>query len=187
MLQTFGLLSGLLNIAAYVPYIRDTVRGNTKPHRTTWLIFSVMALSSFFSQVALGAQQSLWLVGTQSLAVLIIFMLSIRKGVGGLSTPDIFVLLASLIGLALWFLLGKPEYSLYANITVGFAALTPTIIKAAKAPKTETTLTWVLGTLAGFVALLATGSTRFEIIAYPIYVIFANGIVMAILLNPSRK
>jgi hypothetical protein len=38
-----------------VPYLRDTVRRATRPHRGTWLIWSVLAVVAYFSQRADGA------------------------------------------------------------------------------------------------------------------------------------
>jgi hypothetical protein len=37
-----GLLAGVVGIADTIPYVRDTVRGSTRPHRGTWLIWSVL-------------------------------------------------------------------------------------------------------------------------------------------------
>ena len=37
-----GVLAGLVGIADRIPYVRDTVRGLTRPHRGTWLIWGVL-------------------------------------------------------------------------------------------------------------------------------------------------
>src|SRR5262249_23983139 len=39
-----GLLAGALGIFDTLPYIRDTVRGATRPHRGTWLIWGMLAV-----------------------------------------------------------------------------------------------------------------------------------------------
>ena len=33
-----GVLAGLAGIGDTIPYVRDIVRGTTRPHRGTWLI-----------------------------------------------------------------------------------------------------------------------------------------------------
>lgn len=38
-----GLLAGVAGIADVIPYVRDTVRGSTRPHRGTWLIWAILA------------------------------------------------------------------------------------------------------------------------------------------------
>ncbi len=39
-----GVLAVLVGIADTIPYVRDTLRGATRPHRGTWLIWSVLAI-----------------------------------------------------------------------------------------------------------------------------------------------
>ena len=47
--MAFGLLSAALSVLAYAPYMRDTIFGQTRPHRACWFIWSVLATISFFS------------------------------------------------------------------------------------------------------------------------------------------
>jgi hypothetical protein len=43
MAAILGLLAGVLTIVDAIPYLRDVLRGSTRPHRGTWLIWSVLA------------------------------------------------------------------------------------------------------------------------------------------------
>ena len=61
-----GLLAGVVGIADTIPYVRDTVRGTTRPHRGTWLIWSVLAIVVCLSQRADGASWSLIMAGLQA-------------------------------------------------------------------------------------------------------------------------
>ncbi|KKT58129.1 MAG: hypothetical protein UW52_C0064G0012 [Candidatus Gottesmanbacteria bacterium GW2011_GWA1_44_24b] len=63
MLQTFGLLSAVIFPISYFPYVRDTLRGKTKPERASWFIWATLGAIAFFSQLAKGATDSLWLSG----------------------------------------------------------------------------------------------------------------------------
>ena len=54
-----GVLAGLVGIADTIPYVGDTLRGTTRPHRGTWLIWSVLAIVVCLSQRADGASWSL--------------------------------------------------------------------------------------------------------------------------------
>ena len=69
LVVTLGLLAGLVAVADPIPYIRDTVRGRTRPHRGTWLIWSVLAIVAFLAQYADGAAWSLPMVGVLALPV----------------------------------------------------------------------------------------------------------------------
>jgi hypothetical protein len=39
-----GVSAGLVGIFDTVPYLRDVMRGSTRPHRGTWLIWSALAV-----------------------------------------------------------------------------------------------------------------------------------------------
>src|ERR1044072_1707837 len=84
-----GLLAGAVGIADTIPYVRDTLRGATRPHRGTWLIWGVLAIVVCLSQHADGASWSLVMAAVQAVLTTLIFVLSIRRGEGGLSTTEL--------------------------------------------------------------------------------------------------
>lgn len=183
MENIFGIVAAALNLAAYVPYVRDILRKKTKPQRVTWLVFTVLAGISFASQLVLGARASLWLIGAQLLSVVVVFTLSIPWGVGGFKRLDVMSLLGAGVGLACWYLFHQAAFALYGGIVVGSIGLVPTIHKAVKQPETETTVTWVLGTIAGFAGVLAAGfGAPFTVLIFPIFVMLNNGVVAVPLL-----
>src|SRR4051812_49936343 len=83
-----GVLAGLLGIADTVPYVRDTLRGATRPHRGTWLIWGVLAVVVCFSQHADGASWSLVMAAVQAVVTILVFLLAIRRGEGGVSAAE---------------------------------------------------------------------------------------------------
>jgi hypothetical protein len=58
LVPLLGATSALLGVAGTLPYLRDTLRGETRPHRGTWLIWSVLAVVAYFAQRADGASWS---------------------------------------------------------------------------------------------------------------------------------
>ena len=68
-----GVLAALVGIANTVPYVRDTVRRSTRPHRGTWLIWSMLAIVVCLSQRADGASRSLVMAGTHAVLNAVIF------------------------------------------------------------------------------------------------------------------
>src|ERR1700710_848347 len=94
-LAAFGLLGGALGVAGSVPYLRDTLRRTTVPHRGSWLIWGVIEVVALEAQGAGGARWTLVPLAAQALGTCAVFVLSIRLGSGGLSRVDL-----ALIGLA---------------------------------------------------------------------------------------
>ena len=52
MLWVFGMVAGVLQSLFYVPYIRDVMRGSTRPHRGSWTIWCVLSVIVLASQPA---------------------------------------------------------------------------------------------------------------------------------------
>ena len=187
MLQILGLFSGFLSIVMYIPYLRDIFRHTTKPERASWLIWSVLGGIAFFSQLAKGATNSLWLTGAQTFGVFVVFILSLRYGVGGLVKKDIYALITAGLGLFAWYLTNEPAIALIFVIIIDAIGGLLTVLKAYENPDSETLITWLLSGTSGIFATLSIGSLNYVLLAYPVYIIAINyAVVTAILLGKRR-
>ena len=185
---TLGVLSGILSMFAYVPYVIDTLSRRTSPQRASWLIWSVLGSIAFCSQVFEGAGSSLWFAGAQVSGTIIVFLLSIVLGVGGvLDRRDCLVLLCACVGLVLWHYTETAVYALAITISISLLGGSITVLKAFRDPESETMATWFLSLLASTCAILSVGALDWVILAYPMYLFTLNGaIVLAILLGRMR-
>lgn len=187
MLEIFGYISAILSILMILPYIRDILLFKTKPERASWLIWTVLGFISFFSQLAKGATDSLWLTGGQTFAVLIILLLSIKYGVGGLTKRDIRALIAAGIGLVIWYVTKEAAWALFIVIGIDSVGTSLTAIKSYEDPESETFSTWIISGTSGIFGTLAVGSFNLVLMAYPFYIIFANYLIVAMMLLGKRK
>ena len=187
MLQFFGFLAGLLPLLAAVPYVRDILKGKTKPHRGSFLIWMVLGLIAAFSQLAEGATWSLLLPVADTLAVMVIFALSFKHGTGGLNKRDTTALALAGIGLLLWYFTKQPLVALLITIGIDAIATVLTLIKTYADPHSETFSSWLLASLGGLFAALAVGEWSFALLVYPIYIFIANGAVNAVMLLRQGK
>lgn len=188
MLQVFGFVSAVLSIVMIFPYIRDILRLETKPERGSWFIWTVLGFIAFFSQLAKGATDSLWLTAGQTAAVFIIFLLSIKYGYGGLGKRDIRALIGAVVGLGLWYFTREAGYALIFVILVDSIGTFLTLIKSYKDPESETLITWVMSGTSAIFGMLAVGSFNLILLIYPLYLVLANYvIVVAILLGRKHN
>ena len=188
MLQIFGYTSALSSIVMIIPYIRDIFRLETKPERGSWFIWTVLGFIAFFSQLSKGATDSLWLTGGQTVAVFIIFLLSFKYGYGGLGRRDVKALIGAGIGLILWYLTREATFALLFVILVDSIGTLLTLLKSYKDPESETLSTWVLSGTSGIFGMLAVGSFNLILLAYPLYIILANYVIVgAIILGKRHK
>lgn len=184
MFRAFGYISGFLGIVGLVPYIRDILLLKTKPERASWFIWLVLGGIAFASQLAKGATDSLWFVGTSTAAVLIVALLSVRYGVGGFTRRDGVALAIAGSGLVVWYFTDEAVYALFIVIAVDAIGSLLTFLKACRDPETETVSAWFLSGTAGFFALLAVGSWNPILLAYPAYIMTANYLIVGALLWP---
>ena len=105
-------------IISIIPYFRSILKGDTKPHRMTFFIWTILILIAFFSQLAKGASWSLLLTAGDGIAVLATFILSVKFGVGGLEWRDIISLVGVVVSLILWYLTKEPATALFLIILI---------------------------------------------------------------------
>lgn len=186
-LYLFGLSAGILSIISGIPYIRDILRHKTKPERASWLIWSALGGIAFFSQLAKGATDSLWLTGVQTVGVMVVFLLSLKYGVGGLAKRDIVAILFAGLGLVLWYVTQEPAIALLIVICIDALGVALTCIKTYEKPESETLITWLVSGTAGILGALAVGSWNVILLAYPVYIVLANYTVVITIYLGKKK
>lgn len=182
----FGILSGLLVIIGDIPYIIDSIKRKTTPHRVTWFIVFLLNVIAFANQSASGATDSLGLVIGGIIATFSVFLVSIWRGTGGYSRLDIMSLIGAGIGLILWYIFNTPLASIIANIVVATIALVPTYRKTYLDPASETKITWLIGAISAFFGCLAVGSFNVVLLLLPFYS-FVVQLGLYILMNVREK
>ena len=169
MLALLGFVSGILAVLAYVPYLRDTRRGRTTPSRTSWGIFAALSLINIANQLALGATNSVWVVVGFAFSSVVIFVASIRRGVGGFAALDVACVAVSLAGLTAWLVLQTPTIWLACNLAIASAGLVPTVVKAFHDPESETLVTWLVGGVSSVLAAISVGHLRLSLLLLPVF------------------
>src|SRR3954466_5981618 len=130
----FGVLAGIVGVADTIPYVRDILRGTTRPHRGTWLIWSVLAFIVCLSQRADGATWSLTMAGTQAVFNGAIFVLAIRRGEGGASIADKVMLAIASCGVLVGLLPDEPFVATAGVIAADLIALSMMLPKTYRDP-----------------------------------------------------
>jgi len=188
MLEILGLLAGVLSAFSYLPYIRDILRGKTKPERASWLIWLVLTAMGFFSNLAIGATNSLWFPGVQMVGVTIVFLLSVRYGYGGLLKRDLLVLGAASVTLFVWYFTEQPLLALYLIILIDSFGGVLTVIKSYQHPESETLSCWVITSIAAIFSIISVGTFNVFLLSYPFYVFLINFlVVLAIIVGRKFK
>src|SRR5690606_344735 len=113
-----GYVAGTIAFLQAAPYIISILRRHTKPERATYAIWSLVNILTIISYVAVGACETI-LVGIAMMASsIIVFLLSFKYGMGGLSRFDLVCLVLAVMGVVLWLQTDDVALALYFYIGV---------------------------------------------------------------------
>jgi hypothetical protein len=176
-----GVAAAVVALVDLVPYVRDTLRRLTRPHRGTWLIWSVLGTTGFASQLADGGTWSLLMVGVETGSTVLVFALSLRFGRGGVGAYDVCLTSTAALGVAGWAVSSHPVVAttfVVAADAVGVAMMLP---KTWRDPWSETLSTYSLAGTAGLLSAAAVGAMDLSLLLYPVYFAIANGGTAAVI------
>ena len=180
-----GVLAGVVGVADTIPYVGDILRGTTRPHRGTWLIWIVLSIVVCLSQRADGASWSLLMVGTQAVLTSLIFVLAIPRGEGGVSASDAILIAIASGGVIGWIVADEPIVATGCVVAADLIAAAMMVPKTFRDPESETLATFALASLSGMLAAGAVGTPDASLLLYPIYFGLVNGAI-AILIHHRR-
>jgi hypothetical protein len=172
-----GLAAGLIGVLDTIPYVRDTLRGSTRPHRGTWLIWGVLAVVVSLSQYADGASWSLVMAGVQAVLTSLVFVLSVRRGEGGVSRADITMIAIAGAGVTGWIVADEPIVATACVIAADLIGAGLMVPKTYRDPHSETLITFAFASVGGALAAGAVGAIDVSLLLYPVYYCVINGAI----------
>ena len=180
-----GVLAGVASVANTVPYVRDVVRGTTRPHRGSWLIWAVTASVVYASQRADGASWSLIMAGAQAVLTAFVFLLAIPRGEGGLSAGETSMVALACAGVVGWMVADEPLVATICVVAADLIAAGLMVPKTYRDPGSETLATYALASVGGVLAAGAVGTADPSLLLYPLYFCAINAAI-AVLIAQRR-
>jgi len=189
--EHFSEIAGLISFFAYLVYIISTLRGKTKPSRSTWWILTMVGILIFATSYSLGAKENMWIQMSYIVGPFIIAVLSLFPAYGykeGLLKMDKICLVGAFLCAIIWLVFNSPFTAFLGSIVVDLIGLIPTIKKAYIDPKKEDPTAWGLEFLASVINML--GITAWFSLAekdwiYALYLFLLNGTVVILLWRHS--
>jgi hypothetical protein len=165
-------LGTAIGTAGAVVYLRDTIRGTTKPNRVTWLLWAVAPLLA--AAVALNAGAGLRALPTFMVGFmpLLIFIASFHNSasVWKVRRVDYACGAVSVVGTIIWLITRNGVLAISAAIAADFLAGLPTLMKSWTHPETETVHSYVGALISMVVVLLTVDQWTFDVVAFPLFV-----------------
>jgi hypothetical protein len=84
----------------------------------------------------------------------------------------------SIIGFILWVIIGEGNVAIVFSILADGLAFLPTLVKAFRYPETEEPYLFILGVIAGIIALAIITTFDFKHVAFPLYILAADSVAV---------
>lgn len=180
--EFFGLISFLIGATGYAIYIRSILRGHTKPHIYTHLIWAIVTGIAFGAQIYDHAGPGAWVMGFSAFACLSQAILAIKYGEKNITRGDKIALAAALLAIMPWVLTDNPLWSVILVSLIDAIAFYPTFRKSWSKPWEENLTAYNLANLKFILSLIAI--TNFTVVTtlYALTVIVLNGLFVVMCL-----
>ena len=183
LVVVLGVSAGLIGVADTIPYVRDILRGSTRPHRGTWFIWGVLAVVVCLSQYADGASWSLIMAAVQAVLTTVIFVLAIRRGEGGLSPVELLMIAFAGAGVVGWIVADEPLVATACVVAADLLGAAMMVPKTYRDPESETLVTFAFASLGGALAAGAVGAVDLSLLLYPVYYCLVNGAIALLIVH----
>jgi len=186
MKTLFLILSAVITIGSVLPYVRDILKGTTKPNIVSWITWTLLTGIATAAEIAAHEYVTAIFTGAAVLETAIIVVLGLRHGYVKYTTFDVVCQIAAIVGILLWQLFNSPAIGVVGAVLIDFVGALPTIRHSWKAPGEETWPTYALAALGGALAIIALTDYNWISLPYAVYIIFINIILSFIIILRNK-
>ncbi len=183
----FLYLSTIIGLITPIIGIIAIFKGTYRPQRTTRLIFLFITSLFVATLFAQGDRNGIILALIQLMSSTLIFILSLKYGMGGKGKLDITVLLLALFAIVVWKITDSPFLALTMSVIADLIGFSPTLIKAYMLPHTEDWRFYASDVFAGLFSLLSISLITIQNLAFPLYIFLINLSVALIIIFRQRR
>ena len=178
-----GVAATIVGLFGYYPYLRDLMKGVTKPHAFSWLIWGTMEVIAFLAQISRGGGTGTWVTGISALITLFIAFKAFRLKDKDITAIDWLALSGALIGIVLWMITDNPLTAVVCITVADALGFVPTFRKGFDKPFEETLFEYTMSAIKwtlGIVALQALSPVTW---LYPASLVMTNStfVIMALI------
>jgi len=171
-----------MGIVSYIPYIKNMIKGKTKPHVFTWLLWSIGSLIMFVGQRSDGAWAwSRWNLAVSVIAIRIVIYSLLHKGQKYITTHDRVLFWLAILAIIVYLLTDDRRRSVMLINIVDTLSFIPTIRKSRSDPHTETMSLYMISVFKFMIVIAATAQYSFVTTSNSILRVILNAWFVGIL------
>jgi len=157
-----------LTFIVFLPYIRSILKGKTKPHVFSWVIWGSTTFVVFLAQLADNGGAGAWPIGVSGIiTIYVAFLAYIKKSDSTITRTDWIFFLLAMTSLPLWYLTSDPLWAVIILTTVDIIGFGPTFRKAYNHPFEEQLTFYAIFVVRNFIAILALEQYSLTTILFP--------------------
>lgn len=166
--EFLSLVAIALTFIAFLPYIRSILRGTTKPHVFSWLIWGSTTFVVFLAQLSDGGGAGAWPIGVSGIITLYVAYLAYcKKSDSTITRADRIFLLSAMTSLPLWYITSDPLWAVVVLTMVDLTGFGPTFRKAYIHPFEEQLLFYSLMATRNIIAVIALEHYSLTTVLFP--------------------
>lgn len=183
MLQYLVFLGAAVNLGGAFFYIRNTLFGQTKPNKVTWLVWAIAPLIGTAAALAKGVTWAVLPVFMAGFVPLLIFLASFinKNAYWKLSKFDYACGLLSVLALVGWAITKEPNVAIALAVLSDGLAAVPTLVKSWQDPASESTAAYSTGIFNALTSFAAIKMWGFAELAFPINLIITDLLLIFII------
>jgi hypothetical protein len=183
-----AVISTVLAIYACIPYAISIVKGRTKPHQLSWVVFAIMSGISAASQLLAGGRGSVLVPIVFFFGSLSSLTLSFKYGTRKSSPYDKLLFSLALVTILIWYLTKSNATAIWLTALIDVFATTMIILKIRAQPHSEAPYPWFIATLAyTFTCLTLIGKPVSVLYVRPLYGFLSEAAVWLAIVIYSKK
>lgn len=180
------ILSVVVTVTSVLPYIRDILKGTTKPNIASWITWTLLTLVATIAEIAAGEYVTAIFTSAAVLETLIIVILGLRYGYAKYSKFDAICQIGALSGFIFWYLFNSPAAAVIAVVTIDFIGALPTVRHSWLKPGEETWLAFGLAGFGGLLAIFALTAYNWTSLTYAVYIVLINILISYVIIYRTK-
>lgn len=170
----FGALALFLVFVDYIPYVGSILKGKTKPHIYSWIVWTTVGALAFFMQAGKGLNPGLWATAASAAFGLFITMHCFIKNKKQRATvSDKVCLTVALLTIPVWLLQNDPFIAMCLVSAISMFATWPTLRKSISKPMEEALFPWTISACWPVISLFAIEQFT------PVTIVYFSGQIIA--------
>ena len=183
MKNLFLVVATLLTLVSVIPYIKDIIRGSTKPNIVSWITWTLLTGVATAAEIAAHEYVAAIFTGSAVLETGMIVVIGLKYGYVKYTFFDVACQVGAIVGLILWQLFNSPAIGVIASVSIDFIGALPTIRHSWKSPHEETWITYGLCAIGGVFAIAALSNYNWVSLPYAVYIVIINLTFVLILIG----